>query len=65
MDVEIGEVVSTVRTVDSETLLSRDVLARIVAAVVESMHAAQNRQRERDDDLDTRSIVEQQRAGKR
>jgi hypothetical protein len=41
------------------------VLARIVAAVVESMHAAQNRQRERDDDLDTRSIVEQQRAGKR
>jgi hypothetical protein len=65
MDVEIGEVVSTVRTVDSETLLSRDVLARIVAAVVESMHAAQNRQRERDGDLDTRSIVEQQRAGKR
>jgi hypothetical protein len=65
MDVEIGEVVSTVRTVDSETLLSRDVLDRIVAAVVESMHAAQNRQRERDDDLDTRSIVEQQRAGKR
>jgi hypothetical protein len=65
MDVEIGEVVSTVRTVDSETLLSRDVLARIVAAVVESMHAAQNRQRERDNDLDTRSIVEQQRAGKR
>lgn len=65
MDVEIGEVVSTVRTVDGETLLSRDVLARIVAAVVDSINAAQNRQRDRDGDLDTRSIVEQQRAGKR
>jgi len=33
MNVEIGEVTSTVRTVDSETLLSPRLLERLVAAV--------------------------------
>jgi len=37
MQVEIGEVSSTVRTVDSEALLSPRVLEQIVAAVVRAI----------------------------
>jgi hypothetical protein len=38
MQVHINEVVSRVRAVDSESLLTREVLQRIVAAVVEAMN---------------------------
>ncbi len=37
MNVEIGEVTSTVRTVDTQALLSPRLLERIVAAVAEAL----------------------------
>ena len=37
MQVEIGEVVSTVRTVDGEALLSPQTLQRIVTAVLQAL----------------------------
>jgi hypothetical protein len=37
MNVEIGEVTSTVRAVDTDTLLSPRVLERVVAAVVDAL----------------------------
>lgn len=37
MQVHINEVVSRVRAVDGESLLTRDVLQRIVAAVVDAL----------------------------
>jgi hypothetical protein len=39
MQVEIQEIVSTVRTVDGESLLAPQTLARIVAAVLAAMEA--------------------------
>jgi hypothetical protein len=65
MDVEINEVHSSVETVDPETLLSPAVLRRIVAAVVDTMAAQHARHGDRAEDVDVRSIVEQQRAGRR
>ncbi|MDT4936851.1 MAG: hypothetical protein QOG80_522 [Pseudonocardiales bacterium] len=65
MDVEINEVHSTIDTIDRETLLSPEILARIVAAVRASLRAEQAHQRDRAEDVDVRSVVEQQRAGRR
>lgn len=65
MDVEIGEVTSTVDVVDGETLLSPEILARIVAAVRAGLLAERRQQHDRAEDTDFRSVVEQQRAGRR
>ncbi len=55
MQVHINEVVSRVRAVDGESLLTRDVLQRIVSAVVEAMNEAraQERSLQHDTRLDT------------
>jgi hypothetical protein len=65
MDVQIDEVTSTVDVVDRETLLSPEILARIVAAVRASLTAERRQQHDRAEDVDVRSVVEQQRAGRR
>jgi hypothetical protein len=65
MDVQIDEVNSTVEVVDRSELLSPEVLARIVAAVRASLAAERRGQHDRAADVDVRSVVEQQRAGRR
>jgi hypothetical protein len=45
MSVEIGEVSSTVRSVDADALLSPRMLDRIVAAVVRAMHDGGQREK--------------------
>jgi len=65
VDVRIDELHSTVDTVDGNALLTPETLDRIVRAV---LHALANQQRGQEAlraDLDTRSIVEQQRGGER
>lgn len=52
MEINIQEVVSSVRTVDSESLVSPAVLTRIVAAVTEAMR--QSEQQDRRSRRDTR-----------
>jgi hypothetical protein len=64
MDVQIDEVSSTVEIVDRETLLSPEIIARIVAAVRASLTAERSQQHDRAEDVDFRSVVEQQRAGR-
>jgi hypothetical protein len=65
MDVRIDELNTTLDTMSAEALLTPDVLARIVAAVRASQGRDAARESDRAADLDTRSIVDQQRAGKR
>jgi hypothetical protein len=65
MDVEISELHTTVDVVDREALLSPEVLARIVAAVRASLAADHTQKHDRSQDIDFRSVVEQQRAGRR
>jgi hypothetical protein len=63
VDVQIGELHSTVDAVDGEALLMPQTLERIVRSVLQALDA---RQRDRDvvrSEIDTRSIVEQQRRG--
>jgi len=65
VDVRIDELYSTVDTIDGNALLTPETLDRIVRAVLQAL-ANQERGRETlRADLDTRSIVEQQRGGKR
>jgi hypothetical protein len=65
MDVQIDEVSSTVHVVDRETLLSPEIIARIIAAVRASLTAERRQQHDRAEDVDFSSVVEQQRAGRR
>jgi hypothetical protein len=65
MDVQIDEVTSTVEVVDREAFLSPEILARIVAAVRASLVAERKLEHDRAQDVDVRSVVEQQRAGRR
>jgi hypothetical protein len=64
-EIHIDELHTTYDSVSAQALLTPDVLARIVAAVRESERADRLRQQDREADLDTRSVVEQQRAGRR
>jgi hypothetical protein len=50
MDVIVEEVVSTIRTVDSEALLNPRMLARLVHAVISAVEDKQGRDRRRKDD---------------
>jgi hypothetical protein len=65
MDVQIDEVSSTVEIVDRESLLSPEILARIVDAVRARLAAERRQQHDQAADVDFRSVVEQQRAGRR
>jgi hypothetical protein len=65
MDVHIDELHSTVETVHPDALLSPDLIAAIVAAVRASLARTEALDRDRTEDLDTRSIVDQQRDGRR
>jgi hypothetical protein len=65
MDVRIDELHSTVDAIDGDALLTPETLDRIVRAVLRALeHDERGRQTLRSD-LDTRSIVEQQRGGGR
>jgi hypothetical protein len=59
--VEIHELVTRVEVTDSQSVLSPEVLARIVEAVLEKLRRDQQAQRARRTEHDLRPIVEQQR----
>jgi hypothetical protein len=65
MDVRIDQLDSTVDAVDGADLLTPDVLDRIVQSVLGALRAQQQGEQTLRSDLDMRSIVEQQRGGKR
>ena len=65
MDVQINELESHVNVVDDSALMSPDALRQIVLAVIAAMRNAQAHDQTRQSELDTRSIVEQQRGGRR
>jgi hypothetical protein len=50
MDVHIGEMTSTVRAVDGQSLLAPEVLDRIVRVTLARLRDEQNRDRRGDDD---------------
>lgn len=64
-EIHIDELHTTYDSVPAEALLTPDVLSRIVAAVRENERADRVRDEDLQADLDTRSVVEQQRAGRR
>lgn len=64
MDVRIEQLTSTVESVDPSALLSPAVLARIVDAVIARLEAERRDAHHRESELDTRSVVEQQRDGR-
>lgn len=64
-EIHIDQLHSTYDTVSAEALLTPDVVARIAAAVRACERAERENRLDRDADLDTRSVVEQQRAGRR
>jgi hypothetical protein len=63
MDVQINELHSTVDAIDGDALLMPQTLERIVRAVVAALDARQRDRAAVRDDIDTRSIVQQQRQG--
>jgi hypothetical protein len=65
MDVRIDELHSTIDAVGADALLTPEVLRRIVAAVRAEIEGKASQDAARDEDLDTRSVVAQQRAGRR
>lgn len=65
MDVRIDELHSTVDAIDGDALLTPETLDRIVRAVLRALQHEQRGQEALRSDLDTRSIVEQQRGGGR
>lgn len=65
MDVQIEQLNSTVEVADGESMLRPETLRRIVAAVKAELARDALSQRSHTQDLDTRSIVEQQREGGR
>ena len=64
-EIHIDALHTTYDSVSAQALLTPEVLSRIVAAVRECERAERQGERDRDADLDTRSVVEQQRAGRR
>jgi hypothetical protein len=64
-DVEINEMTSHVQVVDSAAMISPAAMKRIVEAVMAALASANSAQKTLKSDLDTRSIVDQQRGGKR
>ncbi len=64
MDVQIDELHSTVEAVGAQSL-PPDLVRRLVALVMAELQRKSHQETDRDEDLDTRSVVEQQRAGRR
>lgn len=64
-EIHIDQMHSTLDTVSPEVLLSPEIIARIAAAVRACERAERAQTLDHDADLDTRSVVEQQRAGRR
>jgi hypothetical protein len=65
MDVQISELHTKVDVVDGPSLLAPDTIDRIVKAVLRALEGQQQSEQMLKDDLDMRSIVDQQRGGKR
>jgi hypothetical protein len=65
MDVRIEQMTTTVDSVDPSSLLTPAVLAQIVDAVILRLETAGRAARSRATELDTRSVVDQQRDGRR
>jgi hypothetical protein len=65
MDVRIEQMTTTVDSVDPSALLTPAVLARIVDAVISDLETAKLAARMRSAELDMRSVVDQQRDGRR
>lgn len=61
MPIEIQELVTQVEVTDSQSLLSPEVLARIVETVLERLKANEQAEQARRSEHDLRPIVEQQR----
>ena len=64
-DIQIDELTTQVDVVDGNSLLDRGTVARIVQAVIAELDRRKSADSTLRSDLDTRSIVEQQRGGKR
>jgi hypothetical protein len=65
MPVEIHELVTQVEVTDSQSVLSPEVLARIVESVLERLRRDEQAERARRSEHDLRPIVEQQRDARR
>jgi hypothetical protein len=65
MDVHVDELHTSFDTIGADSLLAPDVLERIVAAVRACLGAGHAQKCDRAADVDFRSVVEQQRAGRR
>jgi hypothetical protein len=65
MDVHIEELNTSVDVLDTQALLTPDVLAQLVAAVIAQLESRRQETQSRRTELDTRSVIEQQRAGRR
>jgi len=65
MPIEIHEVVTHVEVTDSQSVLSPDVLARVVEAVLAELERREQAVRARATEHDLRPIVEQQRDARR
>ena len=65
MDVHIDELQTTVDTIDGSALLAPQTLEQIVRAVLRALEVQQRDQRRLQAEIDTRSVVEQQREGRR
>jgi hypothetical protein len=65
MDVQIHELTTQIDVVDDRALFSPEVFEQIVRMVMRHLEDAQRSKEMLDADRDMRSIVDQQRAGKR
>lgn len=64
-EIHIDELRTTYDSVSAQALFTPEVLTRIVAAVREAERADRIRREDLQADLDSRSVVEQQRTGRR
>jgi hypothetical protein len=65
MDVRIEQMTTTVDSVDPSALLTPAMLAEIVDAVIVRLEKTRRAERSRATEVDTRSVVDQQRDGRR
>jgi hypothetical protein len=61
MDVQIDELYTSVDVIDNASLLNRETLERIVHSVMKALESRRREEQTTRADLDTSSIVEQQR----